>query len=314
MSRLIMPSILGSFGYKAGTQFLAAISGAGGRLYHYNSITWTDVSPAGDANYTGASISDDGTKWLVCKYGGRVWLWNGKTYVEQTPAGSVDKNWYVCEISGNGKRMLVADYSGRAYYFDETSWNEIRPFGDINKSWTAAALNFDGTKFICAAMNNGRVWYWDGSSFIDQQIIGNVNANWSGVNISNDGTKLLATGGANHVYYFNGSTWNKLTSTSVNYFNPVASKDFSRIIVGSIFQSSYGSLFEYTGSTWAEIPPINGDNKQCNAALDGDGNMLIVGVNGARLYIKNGGGSWVEHQPAGNAAKTWRVVAVNKGV
>lgn len=81
---------------------------------------------------------------------------------------------------------------------------------------------------------------------------------------------------------------------------------------GAAWQGLAGSaLFQ---SDWKETQPIAQDGSytwRCSA-MSADGNIMLAGRNGRRIYLStNGGASWAETQPAGAVNAAWYCCAVS---
>jgi photosystem II stability/assembly factor-like uncharacterized protein len=81
---------------------------------------------------------------------------------------------------------------------------------------------------------------------------------------------------------------------------------------GAAWQGLAGSaLFQ---SDWKETQPIAQDGAytwRCSA-MNADGNVMLAGRNGKRIYLStNGGASWTETQPAGAFDRGWYCCAVS---
>ncbi len=312
MSRLIMPSILNQ-GVAGGKYFLASENG--GKLYHYNSISWSDVSPvASAANYRECSISDDGKKWIIPIASGRLWLWDGASYVEQRPAGNVDKNWIAAAISGDGNKMIAAVYGGRAYFYNGSNWIEIQPAGNVDKNWGGLSLNYTGS-LLGIGIQGGRLYFGDGSTFTEQRPSGNIDLTWSNIKFCKDGTKAIACAAYNRVYLYDGSNWIEIQpdgNTNIAWQQVGIDKNGIKFLSTTQFGGSSGKMYFFDGTNWAIDLPRVGYSKRTFAAMSGNADVFIQAGYGDRLYIKKNG-VWVEHQPAGDSNRNWYSVTVNRG-
>ena len=73
------------------------LNGAGAYLGLAKAINGSELASPGDApdsvTYI-AALSDDGTKMLAGDNGGRLWYFNGTSWVEERPKGDVDGAWW----------------------------------------------------------------------------------------------------------------------------------------------------------------------------------------------------------------------------
>jgi hypothetical protein len=262
-----------------GTKMLAGANN--GRLYlSVNSgASWAEVQPAGDADVQWATscMSADGTKMLAGMFNGRLYLstTSGASWAEVQPAGDMNKNWAPSCMSADGTKILAGELYGRLYLSVNSgaSWAEVQPAGDINENWYASCMSADGTKILVSSPIH-RIYLstTSGASWAEVQPIGDVDYQWIGASISIDGTKIIVT-----------SRW-----------------------LSPLFQSVFLSV--NSGISWKNITPSGVATDTFVGNISADGNTVLVGEHGGRLYIStNACSSWVEIQPAGDADKEWRV-------
>lgn len=312
MSRLIMPSILNQ-GVEGGKVFIASM--INGTVHKYESGQWSNISPVSSNNYRVGGISDDGKKWIIPVYGGRLYLWNGTQYVEQQPLGNNNANWYFANISGDGKRMIAGIYGGRIYYSDGSGWGEVQPGGNANYNWTFATMSFDGTKYMCCA-EMGRVYYYNGSQFVEEQPYGNNTANWYALTVDRAGNPLVAGSRSWRIYEKPiGGSWGEvqpvgnLSRAWRNAF--ISTKGFKHYISGI---AGWGFTYFYDGTNWIDEGIFNNYNEFVSGSMADNGKRIIAGRN-SRLYINmHDGNGYVEHTPAGNSDQSWFHVMTNKGI
>ena len=166
-------------------------------------FSWTEQRPVGDSNknWFNVGISSDGTKFIACEQGKRLWTYDGESWTEQRPVGDSDKNWNNVGISSDGTKFIACVYGGRLWTYDGESWTEQRPVGDSDENWNGTGISSDGTKFI-ACIKIGRLWTYDGESWTEQRPAGDSDEYWSDVAISSDGTKFIVCGGWGRLYTY----------------------------------------------------------------------------------------------------------------
>lgn len=286
---------------------------------------WVERQPAGDVNRTwNACASDsDGSNLIVVASGGRVYTSSngGVGWTERTPAGDANQYWDSCASDDDGSVLIVGmRYATEGVYVSSNggaSWTLCQPAGAVEFSWLDVTCNSDGSVLLAAAgAYEGSKLYKStngGASWTDITPAASTGLGWLTCDTNADGSVILAAsyarinpiggtpdwsyGGRLYLSTNGGTSWTETRPAGdVNKFWRALSLsgDGELLLAGGTLgsgdasPSNPGRLYssDDSGTTWGEERPA-GDVERTwwVAAADSDGSVLLVGVNGGRLYM-----------------------------
>lgn len=151
-------------------------------------------------------------------------------------------------------------------------WNETQPAGDVNKFWDSGAMSEDGSTIVAITQNTA-------------------------VYLSTD----------------SGNNWSEVKprglTTATQWQTTAVSSDGQVIAVGGQ-NGMYISTDQ--GGSWTQVLSGADASNFTSVSMSPDGQYLIGGSYGGRLYTSTtSGSSWTERQPAGNVDKSWQTVGIS---
>jgi hypothetical protein len=202
-------------------------------------------------------VAISGNKILAVKNHARLWLFNGSTWVEEQPAGNVNKYWLLVGISGNN--MVAVEYHGLIYYNNGSGWVPQNGVGQPNISnWTDVSICGNRILVVSAYIAfsyNGMVWYYNGSTwaYIWSEPT-DVYSLWRGCSISDN--HAVMTRGTDVLYFVGGDiaqkiNWYFIGLGSITDWYSVDIYD-DHILLGA---TNPGRLWLWDGFSWTEQQP-----------------------------------------------------------
>ncbi len=111
---------------------------------------------------------------------------------------------------------------------------------------------------------------------------------WTAICCSNDGNKIAGVRTSDNIYFYNGTTWNIIyTSTTINWTGIAGNYDLSKLVA----VANNGNIYTYNGTSWTTTnAPITTWNNVCC-----DDNMINIAAaattTSGNIYISNNSGS-----------------------
>ena len=191
------------------------------------------------------------------------------------------------------------------HYDDATVWDVLALSGD---GQTAFASAYWGSTY----RYSGGVWTPSATT--------PASAYLDNLSMSNDGSFALA-GGDYRLNRYSSGAWAVTTIPGYSgYIWPCisVSGDGSKMLAGA----RNGRMYLYSGNSWVETRPAGDANKYwISADMCDDGSVIIAAVGydntypaeAGRVYLSTDGGTtWTEIRPDGNADKVWKGVSVSR--
>ena len=162
--------------------------------------------------YTGISMTTDGTKMAVCSIGYCYYsFYNGQFTTPTQTQDSISRNYSGICITGDGKRIIVCETNGYIYFAEwmqngTTSINFqkfTRTNETVARNYTGITCSPDGTK-IAYCVNPGYVYYsvWNGTNYsIGKQTNNYIAYNCTGIQFTPDTRNIMIA-----AYYTNENT------------------------------------------------------------------------------------------------------------
>lgn len=233
--------------------------------------------------------------------------WNGtKWTTANLPESLPNSTLYGVDASSENNVWAVGHYDDPAvFHYDGTSWSLQTPLiGSYN--WRnfkdVAVLAPDnvwvtGVGQINYTQNFLLLFHWNGTSWSDHSIafnygeiteVGGIEA-ISTTNIWVVGNGNSSNGRVNHLYHFDGTTWNPVTEPILEQFEKIS--DISSMPTGELWLSGTDAnlvkqIAYFNGTTWSLIPPpANGSFLYGDAVIQAVAPNTLLAVN---FYRANG--------------------------
>lgn len=221
-------------------------------------------------------------------------------WVEERPAGNTDQYWVRCDMRGD--TILAVAYDGRVYSYNSGTWTEEQPAGDVNKNWTDCQIDAENGDFVVA--NTNRLFTKKSGTWAEEKPAGDADKHWHGVSINNG--KLVAAwtnrSDEGRFYLYDSSWSQKYPAGGTDQIWGRCAINGSNILAAQARPSSslggYLYLSTNTGGSWARQDPAGISNRWGTASVKISGSKFLATWN-ARLYLKDGSGSWTALAPFG---------------
>ncbi len=233
--------------------------------------------------------------------------WDGTQWVlADLPDTLPNSTLYGIDSSSEDNVWAVGNYNDPAIFrYDGTLWSDQTPamgtynwlnFTDVvvlaeNDVWVSGVGQINYTQ------NFLLLFHWNGTSWEDESIafdyseiteVGGIEA-LSSTNIWVVGTGNSSNGRVNHLYRFDGTSWQSVTDPVLNQFDEI--NDISSFPTGEIWLSGYDTNFVkqiayFNGTVWNFIPPpANGSFLYGDAVIQAVAPNTLLAVN---FYRFNG--------------------------
>lgn len=214
--------------------FCAAIAKNYNIIYSYDSFNNYSISLS-NKNWTGISVSGNGTTVIACEYGGKLYRGYNNGYTLSFVDINIERNWMGCASSGTGKYLTaVSDY----IYISKDKGITWSPKSEKN-NWFSVSMSYDG-KYQTAVDVSGRIYISSnyGETWIKIKEI--VNVPYINVSVSGNGKyqTLFVTGGLMYISNDYGNTWNSVLNNK-QWFG-----------VSTSYDGKYQTLCEYSGNIY----------------------------------------------------------------
>jgi hypothetical protein len=228
-------SITGNVAYNDQAEFTMGDSDA--TVYAIWNNLWIKQTEPGEKNWSGISLSGDGSTIAACVYGGYIFVStnSGETWTECEST----RNWSNISVSANGSVIAACVNLGHIYISTNSgaTWYDY----ENTKNWTGIDLSADGSiiavcaenDFIYVSTDTGTSWNSRASS-----------KHWTDISMSADGSLIAASSrkpiavpmvGYIHVSTDTGVNWttNSESSGNKNWISIDVSSDGSTIAAGA---------------------------------------------------------------------------------
>ena len=258
--------------------------------------------------------------------GGRIWFYNGNSWIEDRPKGDVNGNWYSVAMSEDGSTRIAVEYNGRAYLFKNGAWAITNPDGfNGNRDWYHVSMSDDGTKMCAVRSSHSVQSCFNGTNWVQ------MSSAYAGTryktSIHRDGTKIYVTDiSSTYLYIYDVSTGNSTAYTTVGGTLATPWTFFADENHTKMMTVRYNGRVRFTtnGTTWNDTGPYAaGTNRPFRFGhISSDGNTLLVGGQDDLWTLE--GGIWIQQQPNGlNMGGIWysgrlskdgsKILAANSG-